>query len=76
MSQPQRKILFPTPVYFKDLPDSKNLNKHLYQIKKGGIKVIIKKIRTIIFLTLKVLTLIKQIFVIVLPISPISAFMF
>lgn len=33
---------------------SKNLNKHLYQIKKGGIKVIIKKIRTIIFLTLKI----------------------
>ena len=33
---------------------TKNLNKHLYQIKKGGIKVIIKKIRTIIFLTLKI----------------------
>ena len=33
---------------------SNNLDKHLNQIKKGGIKVIIKKIRTIIFLTLKI----------------------
>ena len=33
---------------------SKNSNKHLNQIKKGGIKIIIKKIRTIIFLTLKI----------------------
>ena len=31
-----------------------NLDKHLYQIKKGGIKVIIKKIRTIIFLILRI----------------------
>ena len=32
----------------------KNLDKHLNQIKKGGIKTIIKKIRTIIFLTLTI----------------------
>ena len=33
---------------------SNNLNKHLNQIKKGGIKVIVKKIRTIIFLILRI----------------------
>ena len=32
----------------------KNLNKHLNQIKKGGIKTIIKKTRTIIFLILQI----------------------
>ena len=32
----------------------KNLNKHLGQIKRGGIIVIIKKIRTFIMLTLKI----------------------
>ena len=30
MSQLQRKILFPTPVYFKDIPNSKELNKYLF----------------------------------------------
>ena len=31
----QRKILFPTPVYFKDIPNSKELNKYLFkEIKK------------------------------------------
>ena len=31
----QRKILFPTPVYFKDLPNAKELNKYLFkEIKK------------------------------------------
>ena len=30
-----RKILFPTPVYFKDLPNAKELNKYLFkEIKK------------------------------------------
>ena len=30
-----RKILFPTPVYFKDIPNSKELNKYLFkEIKK------------------------------------------
>ena len=33
---------------------SKKLNKHLFQIKRGGIIVISKKIRTIIILTLKI----------------------
>ena len=30
MSQLQRKVLFPTPVYFKDIPDAKKLNKYLF----------------------------------------------
>ena len=35
MSQLQRKILFPTPVYFKDIPNAKELNKYLFkEIKK------------------------------------------
>ena len=29
MSQLQRKVLFPTPVYFKDLPNAEELNKYL-----------------------------------------------
>ena len=28
MSQLQRKILFPTPVYFRDIPNAKELNKY------------------------------------------------
>ena len=35
MSQLQRKILFPTAVYFKDLPNAKEFNKYLFkEIKK------------------------------------------
>ena len=35
MSQLQRKILFPTAVYFKDLPNAKELNKYLFkEVKK------------------------------------------
>ena len=35
MSQIKRKILFPTAVYFKDIPDAKKLNKYLFkEIKK------------------------------------------
>ena len=35
MSQLQRKILFPTAVYFKDVPNAKELNKYLFkEIKK------------------------------------------
>ena len=35
MSQLKRKILFPTAVYFKDIPDAKKLNKYLFkEIKK------------------------------------------
>ena len=35
MSKIQRKILFPTPVYYKDLPNAKKLNKYLFKhIKK------------------------------------------
>ena len=35
MSQLQRKILFPTAVYFKDIPNAKELNKYLFkEIKK------------------------------------------
>ena len=35
MSQLKRKILFPTPVYFKDIPNAKELNKYLFkEIKK------------------------------------------
>ena len=35
MTKLHRKILFPTAVYFKDIPDSKKLNKYLFkEIKK------------------------------------------
>ena len=30
MSQLQRKVLFPTPVYYKDISNSKELNKYLF----------------------------------------------
>ncbi len=38
MSQLQRKILFPTPVYFKDLPNAKELNKYLFKHIKNWRK--------------------------------------
>ena len=38
MSQLQRKILFPTPVYFKDIPNSKELNKYLFKHIKSWYK--------------------------------------
>ncbi len=35
MNQLKRKILFPTAVYFKDIPNAKELNKYLFkEIKK------------------------------------------
>ena len=39
----QRKILFPTPVYFKDIPNSKELNKYLFKEIKNGVKQILKE---------------------------------
>ena len=33
-----RKILFPTPVYFKDLPNAKELNKYLFKHIKNWRK--------------------------------------
>ena len=33
-----REILFPTPVYFKDLPNAKELNKYLYKEIKAWYK--------------------------------------
>ena len=34
-NQLQRKILFPTAIYFKDIPNAKELNKYLFkEIKK------------------------------------------
>ena len=36
MNQLHRKILFPTPVYFKDIPNSKQLNKYLLKNIKAG----------------------------------------
>ena len=38
MSQLQRKVLFPTPVYFKDIPNAKNLNKYLFKHIKAWRK--------------------------------------
>ena len=38
MSQIQRKILFPTPVYFKELPNAKELNKYLLKHIKAWKK--------------------------------------
>ena len=44
MSQLQRKILFPTAVYFKDLPNAKELNKYLFKEIKN-VKALITNIR-------------------------------
>ena len=33
-----REILFPTPVYFKDLPNAKELNKYLFKHIKAWRK--------------------------------------
>ena len=39
----KREILFPTPVYWHDFPDSKNLNKYLFKHIKAWYKSDIKK---------------------------------
>ena len=44
MSQLQRKILFPTAVYFKDIPNAKELNKYLFKEIKN-VKALITNIR-------------------------------
>ena len=54
----QRKILFPTPVYFKDLPNAKELNKYLFQEIRNGLKQILKEKRK---LTLDLVGTAKQI---------------
>jgi hypothetical protein len=33
-----REILFPTPIYFKDLPNAKEINKYLYKEIKAWYK--------------------------------------
>ena len=38
-----RDILFPTPVYWKDLPNAKELNKYLFKHIKAWYKNDIKK---------------------------------
>ena len=38
MSQLQRKVLFPTPVYYKDILNSKELNKYLFKHIKAWRK--------------------------------------
>ena len=39
-----RKTLFPTPVYFKDLPNAKELNKYLFKDNKEvEVKQILKE---------------------------------
>jgi hypothetical protein len=38
MSQLHRKVLFPTPLYFKDLPNAKELNKYLFKHIKAWKK--------------------------------------
>ena len=38
MSQLKRKILFPTPIYFKELPNAKELNKYLFKHIKAWKK--------------------------------------
>ena len=43
MSQLKRKTLFPTPVYFKDLPNAKELNKYLFKHIKAWYKSDVKK---------------------------------
>jgi len=34
----KRDLMWPTPLYFKDFPDSKNLNKHLFKFIKAWSK--------------------------------------
>ena len=34
----KREILFPTPIYWKDLPDAKQLNKYLFKHIKSWYK--------------------------------------
>ena len=31
MNELKRDLMWPTPIYFKDFPDSKNLNKQLFK---------------------------------------------
>ena len=44
-NQLQRKILFPTAVYFKYIPNSKELNKYLFKEIKNGVRQILKERR-------------------------------
>ena len=39
MNQLQRKILFPTPFYYKDIPNAKDLNKYLFNSLELGISL-------------------------------------
>ena len=38
MNQLKRDLMWPTPIYFKDFPDSKNLNKYLLKHIKAWAK--------------------------------------
>ena len=37
-----REVLFPTPIYWKDLPDAKKINKYLFKHIKAWYKKILK----------------------------------
>ena len=39
----KREILFPTPMYWKDIPNAKELNKYLFKHIKSWYKQDIKK---------------------------------
>ena len=40
----KREILFPTPMYWKDIPHAKELNKYLFKHIKAWYKQDIKKV--------------------------------
>ena len=42
----KREILFPTPMYWKDIPHAKELNKYLFKHIKAWYKQDIKKGRS------------------------------
>ena len=50
MSQLQRKILFPTAVYFKDIPNAKELNKYLFKQSLIPFLLSVAVITTVLFL--------------------------
>ena len=50
MNQLQRKILFPTAVYFKDIPNAKELNKYLFKQSLIPFLFSVSVITTMLFL--------------------------
>ena len=56
----KREILFPTPMYWKDIPNAKELNKYLFKEIKNGVRQILKARRK---QTLVLVGTVKQIWI-------------